>query len=677
MNKSEAQKRIKKLRNTISYYRYKYHVLNQSEISEDALDSLKHKLYELEKRFPDLVTPDSPTQRIGGKPLEEFEKVEHARPMLSMEDVFEEKELKDWEDYIKRLAPNKEWDYFTEVKIDGFAVSLIYKDGLLFQGATRGDGTTGEDVTKNLKTIESIPLRIGLYREAPSSKIERNIKKLSKNGRIEVRGEVYMEKQDFEEFNRKMEEKGGSTYANPRNLAAGSIRQLDPQVAAKRPLKFLAYELVTDVGQTLHAEEHELLPQLGFKTDKGKVCANLEEVVEFWRNIAKKRSTFPFQIDGVVVNINENAVYQKVGVVGKSPRGRRAFKFSPKQATTRIKKVIFQVGRTGAVTPVADLEPVEIGGAVVSRATLHNEDEIERLGVKVGDTAVVERAGDVIPAVVKVLFGLRSGGEESIEMPEKCPVCGTKLEKPEGEVIWRCPNPECGARKREFLYHFVSKKAFDIDGLGPKIIDQLMDENLISRAPDIFELKKGDLIPLERFAEKSSQNLINSIKESKNISLSGFIYSLGIRFVGEETAMDLAQAFSSMEKLKKVSREELEKIPDIGPRVSSSIVEWFKQERNKKLVEDLKKAGVKIEAPKKTGEKLKGKTLVFTGNLSSMTRDQAKKKVYLLGGDAAGSVSNKTDYVVVGENAGSKVNKAKELGVKIIGEEEFLEMIKT
>ncbi|PIS17312.1 MAG: NAD-dependent DNA ligase LigA, partial [Candidatus Nealsonbacteria bacterium CG09_land_8_20_14_0_10_42_14] len=541
---------------------------------------------------------------------------------------------------------------------DGFGISLIYQDGIFVTGSTRGNGRIGEDVTQNLKTIESIPLRLRFDLLGRSNLPDS----------VEVRGEVFMEKKDFEKFKEK--------YANPRNLAAGSIRQLDPKVASARPLKFLAYDLVTDLGQKKHSQKHQILKELGFKSEAGKVCSKLSEVVSYWRAIAKKRETLPYQIDGVVINVNDNAFFQRLGVAGKSPRGVRAFKFSPKQATTKIQDVKVQVGRTGAVTPIAILQPVEVGGVTISRATLHNEDEIKRLQVKIGDTVIVERAGDVIPAVTKVLKELRSGREKEFKFPRTCPVCSTNLQKPKEEAVWRCPNLSCGARKREFLQYFASKKAFDIDGLGPKIIDQLVDENLISQPADIFELKEGDLIPLERFAEKSAKNLVEAIQKRKKIPLARFIYTLGIRHVGEETAINLAQYFGSINNLEKTTKEELEVIPDVGGKVAQSIHQWFQSKRNQKLIEDLLKVGVKILPPEKVARTLAGKTFVLTGSLESITRSEAQKKIRLLGGHPSSSVSKETDYLVAGSEPGSKLDKAKKLGVKIINEKEFLGMAK-
>ncbi|MCD6528415.1 NAD-dependent DNA ligase LigA [bacterium] len=679
MTKKEAKERIEKLKKLISYHRYLYHVLDRQEISPDALDSLKHELFLLEQKYPEFITPDSPTQRVAGKPLEGFKKVEHEVPMLSIEDIFSEEELFQWQDYLKRLVPEHPLEYFCELKIDGFAISLIYEKGVFVCGSTRGDGKTGEDVTQNLKTIESIPLRLEIHKECLKPEIKylvEKIEKLIKEGKIEIRGEVYMEKKDFEKFNEERKKKGEPTYANPRNLAAGSIRQLDPKLAASRPLKFLAYDIVTDMGQKKHSQEHQILSLLGFKTDPGKICKNLSEVVDFWREVSKKRETLPFQIDGVVINVNDNALFQKLGVAGKSPRGVRAFKFSPKQATTKILDIRVQVGRTGAITPVAILKPVQVGGVTITRATLHNEDEIKRLGVKIGDTVIVERAGDVIPAVTKVLKELRTGKEKEFHFPRRCPICNTKLVRPPGEAVWRCPNPECQGRRKEFLYHFVSKKGFDIEGLGEKIIDQLIEENLISQAQDIFALKEGDLIPLERFAEKSARNLIEAIEKSKKIPLARFIYALGIRHVGEETAIDLANYFGSLDKLKKASKEELKAIPDIGEIVAESIYNWFQNKRNQKLIHDLIRAGIKILPPEKVGRKLKGLTFVITGTLESMSRAEAQKKIRLEGGHPANSVSKQTDYLIVGKKPGSKLEKAKKLGIKTISEKEFLKMIK-
>jgi DNA ligase (NAD+) len=681
MNKTEVKKRIQKLRKVINYHRYLYHVLDKQEISENALDSLKHELYNLEKQFPEFISPDSPTQRVAGLPLKGFKKVNHKVPMLSIEDVFSEKELKDWEDYLKRLIPFKDFTYFSELKIDGFAVSLIYKKGLFEQGATRGNSRQGEDVTQNLKTIESIPLKLKIHSSWNflSDEIQKNIKKQISKGIVEVRGEVYMEKNDFERINKEMTKKGEKAFANPRNLAAGSIRQLDPKLAAERPLKFFAYDIITDFGQKKHSKTHQILSILGFKTDKGKECRDLKEVIDYWKKTAKKRESFSFQIDGVVVSVDDSSVFEKLGVVGKSPRGVRAFKFSPREATTVIEDIKLQVGRTGALTPVAVLKPVDIDGAMITRATLHNADEIERLDVRIGDTVSVVRAGDVIPAVTKAFSELRTGREKKFKMPNLCPSCQTGLIKPKGEAIWRCPNPDCFARKRKYFYHFISKGAFDIEGLGPKIIDKLLDQGLISDPADLFKLKEGDVLPLEGFAEKAAENLIKAIRSKRKITLSRFIYALGIRNVGEETASLLAERFGNLEGLKKVSFSELEKIRDIGPIVADSIYNFFQERRNLKFIEKLKKVGAEIKESSKfkvQSSKLRGLIFVLTGSLETMAREDAKEKIRFLGGRVSGSVSGNTDYLVVGKEPGSKFEKAKKLGIKIIGEEEFLKFLK-
>ncbi len=679
MNKQQAKKRIEKLRKVINHHRYLYHVLDKQEISDSASDSLKHELFQLEKEFPEFIIPDSPTQRVGGKPLDSFKKIKHFVPMLSIEDIFSDKELKSWEDYLKRLESLQEFDFFTELKIDGFAVSLVYENGFLVYGVTRGNGRLGEDVTQNLKTIESIPLKLEIQVNILNKIIGNKIKKLIKKGRIEIRGEVYMERKKFEKLNKELVVKGEKTYSNPRNLAAGSIRQLDPKLAASRPLDFLAYDIITDFGQKTHSEEHEILPVLGFKTDKGKKCKNLDEVMSFWKKVNKKRNSFPFQIDGIVITINNNSVFEKLGIVGKSPRAIRAFKFSPEQATTKVLDIKVQVGRTGAITPVAVLKPITVGGVVVSRATLHNEDEIKRLGVKIGDTVIVGRAGDVIPDIILVLPDLRTGKEKDFRMPKKCSVCNTKLVKLKTEAIWRCPNTKCFARQKKYFYHFVSRNGFDIVGLGPNILNRLIDEGLVSDPADLFKLKQEDISPLERFAQKSAQNLIFAIQSKKSISLLNFIYALGIRNVGEQTAIDLAQHFNSLEKLKNVSLSVLEEIKDIGPIVAKSIYDFFQEKQNLDFIEKLERVGVKIKSQQPSvtlkERKLKGLSFVLTGSLGLMSREQVKARIRELGGQVLDSVSKQTDFVIVGKSPGSKLEKAKKLGVKTINQNQFLKML--
>jgi len=683
MNKVEAEKRIKKLKKVINYHRYSYHVLDKQEISSDALDSLKHELYELEKEYPEFITSDSPTQRIAGKPLKGFLKVRHTIPMLSIEDIFSETELQKWEDYLKKIVPREKFEYFAEPKIDGLAVTLIYKKGSFNRGATRGNGILGEDVTQNLKTIESIPLKLEVHSsslpgEGFSPEIKKSLQDLIKGGTIEVRGEVYIEQRDFQKLNKKLAQKKEKTFANPRNLAAGSIRQLDPRLAASRPLKFFAYDMVTDVSQKKHSQSHQILLALGFKTDKGKICPNLNEIMAFWNNTAQRRRKFPFQIDGVVVSVNDIGIYQKLGVVGKSPRGVRAFKFSPKEATTTVEDIKLQIGRTGAITPVAILKPVVIGGVTVSRATLHNADEIKKMDLRIGDTVSVARAGDVIPAVTRVFPSLRTGKEKKFKMANTCPACKSRLVKPEGEVVWRCPNTQCFARKRKYFYHFISRGAFDIVGLGPKIIDRLIEEGLVFDPADLFQLKEGDIIPLERFAQKSTHNLIKSIQSKKKISLPKFIYALGIRNVGEQTARDLAKHFNSIESLKTAPLSLLEAINDVGPVVARSIYDFFRNQNNLRFIEKLINVGIEVKSSKfgVGSSKLKGLIFVLTGSLASLTRQKAKEKIHLLGGRVSETISKEVNFLVVGKNPGSKLQKAKKLGIKTIVEKEFLKMVK-
>ena len=662
MNKEEAKKRIEKLKELINYHRYLYHVKDKQEISDSALDSLKKELFDLEQERPELITFDSPTQRIGGEPLKEFKKIAHKQRMLSFNDAFSEEDMKDWLERFSKLLTEQEKqkiDFYCELKIDGLAVEVIYENGFLQTGSTRGDGSIGEDITQNLKTIQAIPLNI----------------KETKN--ITIRGEAFISKKEFENINKLQIERGLPLYANPRNIVAGSVRQLDPKVTAERKLDSYAYDLISDFGQKTHEDKHKILEGMGFKTNKNnKYCKNLEEVFHFHNYWQKNRENLGYEIDGVVVLVNDDEIFEKLGVVGKAPRGGIAFKFPLIQAITQVEDIKVQVGRTGAITPVAVLKPINISGATITRATLHNEDEIKRLGIKIGDSVIVGRAGDVIPDIIKVLTELRTGKEKSFTMPEICPACDTKLAKSETEALLRCPNLKCFARTRRNFYHFVSKSAFNIEGLGPKIIDRLLDEALVSDPSDIFDLQEGDLAGLERFGDKSAENLIKSIKEKSEITLPKFIYALGIRNVGQETAFDLAEKFKTIENLKNVSLESLENILNIGPIVAKSIFEWFGDKENIKFLNKLEKK-VKIEPYKlqATFYKLKGKSFVLTGSLESMSRDIAKEKVRELGGEVSESVSSKTSFVVAGGEAGSKLSKAEKLGVKVISEEEFLKML--
>lgn len=677
MEKDTVKIRIEKLKEVINHHRYLYHVKDQQEISDSALDSLKKELFDLEQKYPELVTDDSPTQRIGGEPLKDFKKIKHLHRMLSFNDAFSKEDMQDWLDRILKLLDKEpsfakasagEVDFYCELKIDGLAIELIYENGFLKTGATRGDGNIGEDITQNLKTVEAIPLRV-IPAEAGIQTPEQLI----------VRGEVFISKEEFNKINKIQKEKGLPLYANPRNIAAGSVRQLDPKITASRHLDSFIYDLKTDFNLQTHEEIHKTLKILGFKTNKNnKYCKNLEEVFEFHGYWQKQREKLDYEIDGIVVIVNDNKIIEKLGVVGKAPRGAIAFKFAQSQAVTKVLDIKIQIGRTGAMTPVAVLEPVQVTGITITRATLHNEDEIKRLGLKIGDTVIVGRAGDVIPNIVKVLPELRTDKEKNFKMPEKCPSCQTKLEKSESEALWRCPNPKCFARQRRNFYHFVSRTAFNIDGLGPKIIDRLLDEGLVQDPSDLFELKEGDIIPLERFAEKSAENLIKSIAEKKEISLSRFIYALGIRNIGEETAIDLANNFSSVKKLREAKLEDFQSILNIGPIVAKSVYEWFNDKTNLKLLDKFEKVGLKIKNNKLIvkNQKFIDKTFVLTGSLETMTRDEARAKIRELGGGVSESVSSKTNFVVAGKEPGSKADKAKKLGVKIISEKEFLNLIK-
>ena len=663
MNKQEIKSRIEKLKKTINHHRYLYHVLDTQEISDAALDSLKKELFDLEQQFPEFVTADSPTQRVGGQPLPEFKKVPHRERMLSLNDAFSKEDMQDWVERISKLLTpqeREEMDFYAELKIDGLAIELEYDNGIFKQGSTRGDGSIGEDITQNLKTVEAIPLTIDFKKD------------------LVIRGEVFISKKEFEAINKAQAAKNLPLYANPRNIAAGSVRQLDPKITAARKLDSFAYDIITGVETKTHEERHDELKKMGFKTNThNKHCENLEEVFHFYEHVGKIREKLAYEIDGVVVIINNNALFEKLGVVGKTPRGAVAFKFAQSQAATIIEDIKIQVGRTGAMTPVAVLKPVQISGITITRATLHNEDEIRRLDVKIGDSVIVGRAGDVIPDIIKVLPELRTGKEKHFNMPTHCPSCETKLEKSETEALWRCPNVNCPARSRRSFYHFVSRPAFNIDGLGPKIIDRLLDEGLAQDPADIFSLKEGDLAQLERFGEKSAENVVVAIQEKKEIPLSRFIYALGIRNIGAETAVDLANHFGSLEKLRTAELEDFDAIANIGPIVAKSVYEWFQDKTSIKFLDKLLKTGVKPKNPPKMAKgKLAGKTFVFTGTLESIERESAKEKVRALGGSISESVSAKISFVVVGSEPGSKAEKAQKLGVKILGEKEFLELIK-
>lgn len=684
LTRSQAENRIEKLRKVINHHRYLYHVLDKPEISDEALDSLKKELFDLEQDFPGLITSDSPTQRVGGKPLKEFRKFKHHEPMISFNDAFNEKDMEDWEGRFERLlADSRKHGYYCELKIDGLAIELVYERGVLEIGSTRGDGITGEDVTQNLKTVEAIPLQLldeeEVAKNLEKEKLERFMASVQKalSGKLIIRGEVFITKKDFERINREQKKSGLKFYANPRNLVAGSVRQLDPSVTRSRKLDSYAYSLKTDVGQVTHEEEHFILKALGFKINPyNKFRKDLHLVQEFRNYWEKHREKLNYEIDGIVVILNDDRAFQKLGVVGKAPRGAIAYKFSPKESQTIVEDIIVQIGRTGVLTPVAILKPINIGGVLVSRATLHNLDEIKRLDVRVGDTVIVSRAGDVIPDVRQVLKELRTGEEKEFHMPQKCPICDSRIEQISGQVAYRCTNRDCPAVKRKAIYHFVSRRAFDIEGIGPQIVNQLIEAGLIRDAADLFTLKKEDLLNLERFAEKSAQNTVDAIQSNKQVALDKFIYSLGIEHVGEETAFALARKFKNFNSIQRLSLENLESVSDIGPIVARSIYEWFKKPYNLRLIDKFKKVGINIlnEQTRKGYAKLDGKIFVLTGGLESMTREEAKDRIREFGGDISSSISKETDYAVAGIEPGSKYNKAKKLGITILTEKEFLKL---
>lgn len=683
-DKLRVKERIEKLKKAINKYRYAYHVLNQSLISDEALDALKKELFDLEQQFSELITPDSPTQRVAGEPLKEFQKVRHETPMISFNDAFSKQDMRDWlqrlENYLGRKISEHEKTFYCELKIDGLAIELIYENGIFVQGATRGDGLIGEDITQNLKTVEAIPL-----------KLEGNYPK-----HFVARGEIFLTKKEFARINKEQEKKGAKPYANPRNIAAGSVRQLDPKITASRKLDSFQYDIASPsealakggVYLKLHQEEHDMLKSFGFKINPDNQSAkSLKEVFEFHQYWGQRREKLPYEIDGVVVIVNNNKDFETGGVIGKAPRAAIAYKFSPREATTIVEDIKVQIGRTGALTPVAVLKPVQVGGVVVSHATLHNYDEIKRLEIKIGDTVIVSRAGDVIPQINKVLKELRTGKEKEFKMPLVCPVDESKVIK-EG-AIYRCGNKRCGARQRESLYHFVARPAFNIEGLGPKIIDRFLDEGLIGDAADIFTLQEGDIAALERLGEKSARNIVTEIQARKTISLPRFIFALGILHVGEETARLLAQKTVSINpKIKspkellgifeKLTREQLEEIPDVGPAVAQSIRDYFKDSHHINLLKKMDEVGIEMETKelKTKSAKLKGKIFVLTGSLESMSRDEAKARIRAVGGEISESVSKKTSYVVAGAEPGSKLKDAQKLGVKIADEKEFLEMLK-
>lgn len=688
MTTTEARRRIEHLKKVIDYHRYLYHVLDRQEISDAALDSLKHELYRLEQEFPELVTQDSPTQRVGGKALAKFAKVRHTTPMLSMEDVFAPDEFDEWYARIAKLLAKDRFDVFCMVKVDGLAMSLVYEDGVLAAAATRGDGRVGEDITENVRTIDAVPLAL---HEPSAKQIDAFInacggstdaKRLraaleKRAGRVEVRGEVYMTEKAFAALNEEQRKKGEEPFANPRNAAAGSVRQLDPKVTAGRKLSFFAWELVTDLGQSRHSREWELLGLLGFRANKESVRArSAEEVHAYWKRMLERRPRLGYWIDGTVVRADDNASFERLGVVGKAPRGMVAWKFPAEEVTTVVEDVQWYVGRTGALTPVAKLRPTWLGGTTVQHASLHNADEIARLGLKIGDTVILYKAGDIIPKVKKVLAELRPRGAKEIRTPKACPACGGPVARREGEVAVVCENRKCPAKQVEFMANFVSKRAFDVEGLGYKVVEQLMDSGLVSRPGDVFRLRMDDLVDLERFGEKSAENLVAAIAKARNVPLARFIIAMGITHVGDETAVDLADRFGTLEKFRRAAKEDLESVTGIGEVVAGSVAEWLRDPQHQRMIDDLIDAGVKVERSRKpASQPWKGLTFVFTGELEAMSRDEAKDKARGFGADVSESVSKKTSYVVAGPGAGSKLDKAKKLGVRVLNEARFLAML--
>ncbi len=659
--------RAAKLRQLIDDLRYRYHVLDDPTVTDTIYDSLTRELRQIEADYPELLTPDSPTQRVGGETLKKFQKVTHREPMLSLNDAFSEAEIVEWLERITKLdqTVNKA-AFYCELKMDGLACSLKYRNGIFYQAATRGDGYTGEDITEQVKTIQAVPLKL----------------RQNSDGKIEVRGEIYMPKKSFEKLNAEREKKSQPLFANPRNAAAGAVRQLDPKLTAKRDLSFLAYQLILPEPVELHHYEHNMLEDLGFPASVkiNKIASSLSDILDFQQHAAKIRDGLPYLIDGVVVQLDDRGLFRRLGVVGKAPRGAIAFKFVPSEVTTRVEDIVVQVGRQATLTPVAILSPVKVGGVTVSRATLHNLDEIERKDIRIGDTVVVRRAGDVIPEVIGPVEKLRTGQEKAFHFPKKCPVCGHNIERREVEVAYRCSNKLCLGSRILQLRHFTSKAAFDIVGLGPKVIDKLYDAGLIADQADIYQLKVGDITQLEGFGEQSAQKMIEAIESRRKVGLSQFIYGLGIRHVGVETAEALARHFGSFDKIRLAKLEELQQVADIGPVVAESLYRFYAIKENQHLIDRLQKE-VKIVAPTKpsrsAGEgKLAEQSIVFTGTLATISRSVAQQKAREAGADVNDSVSKNTDFVVVGQDPGSKAEKANQLGVKVLSEEEFLKLIK-
>ncbi|MGB6431589.1 MAG: NAD-dependent DNA ligase LigA [Candidatus Acidiferrales bacterium] len=664
LTKSEARKKIEKLRESLRRDEYLYYVLDDPKASDADFDRRMAELKKIEAAYPDLATDDSPTQRVGGAPREGFQTRTHVPPMISLDNTYSYDELADFDRRVRELAGRDKVDYVAENKFDGLSISLQYEDGALARGVTRGDGVTGEDVTPNVRTIRSIPLRVA----------EKTLKSLKLPNAFEVRGEIVMPRKAFEDLNRQQEEQGGKRFASPRNAAAGAVRMLDPTVTASRKLDFYAYYFLA-AGRPafrLHSQSLEALKKMQFRVSPDwKVCHSFEELKRFCDAWDSKRENLPYEIDGIVVKVNDTALQQELGNTSKAPRWAVAYKYPARQETTVVNDVIFQVGRTGAITPVAVLEPVIIGGVTVSRSTLHNMDEVARLGVSIGDTVLVERAGEVIPHVVKVVA--EGKNRKPVRVPEKCPECGSRIHKDADEVAYRCVNAACPAKRRESLLHFAGRHAMNIDGLGEKVVDQLIEKDLVHDVADLYRLKLEPVAALERMAEKSAQNLLDEIEASKKNSLARLVYALGIRFVGERTAQLLATHFGSLEAIAAASEDQLTEVAEVGPKVAASIAEFFSEKVNRDLIKRLREAGLKPKEEKLAvkDKRLDGKTFVFTGSLERRSREEAGAEVAEHAGKVTSTVTKKTDYVVVGAEPGSKFDRAKELGVRILNESDF------
>ena len=656
--KHTANDRIAQLRDEIREHEYLYYVLDQPSISDYEFDQLMRELKQLEAENPELVTPDSPTQRVGGEPAKEFPTHRFSRPMLSLENAYSEEELRDWHRRVTQLAETDSVDYVAELKIDGLSVALVYEDGLLTKGVTRGDGTTGEVVTGNVKTIRSIPLR------------------LKQKASVEVRGEIYLSLKAFSQLNDEREQAGESRFANPRNAAAGSLRQLDPGIAARRPLDYYGYWIFPT--KSSQSENLKWIMDLGLKVNpRRKLCHTIEEVLDFYRHSEAHRDDLDYEIDGIVVKVNSVDLQNKLGSTSKSPRWAIAVKFPARQATTKLLNIRVQVGRTGALTPVAELEPVQLGGTTIRNATLHNEDEIQRLGVQLSDRILLERGGDVIPKVVKVVE--EAPDRIPFEMPSRCPVCGSEVYREEGEAVRRCLSQTCPAKRKESLLHWASRKAMKIDGLGERLVEQLVEKGFVKDVSDLYGLTQDQLEDLERMGPKSAENLLKEIDASRSLEFWRLLFGLGIRHVGERTAQILAREFGSIERLEQASKEELEQVHEVGPKLAESIYEFLKQPENRALIERLQHAGLPMQSDEpvapKAPQRFAGKTFVLTGTLDGMSRDEAAALIEERGGRVSSSVSKKTSYVLAGKDPGSKLDKARELGVEILDQQQFVRML--